>query len=43
MKRKGILIIAMLAALLFSGCAGGNDTALGSMGTERTEPGTVET
>ena len=43
MEGRGILIIAMLAALLFSGCAGGNDTALGSTGTERTEPETVET
>lgn len=43
MKGTGIIIIAMLAALLFSGCAGGNGAALGSTGTERTEQGTVET
>lgn len=42
MKRKGMLIIAMLAALVFTGCAGGNDTALGSMDTVQTESETME-
>lgn len=39
---KGILMLAMLTAFLFTGCAGGNDTALGSTGTERTELETME-
>ena len=40
---KAILMIIILAAFLFTGCAGGNDTALGSTGTVPTESETMET
>ena len=42
MKRKGMPIIAILTVLLFTGCAGGNDTALDSTGIAQTEPETME-
>lgn len=41
-KMIGFLLLPIMTILLFTGCAGGNDTALGSMDTVQTESETME-